>query len=153
MQILQNRRQFVAGLSAVGAGVFGPRASFAADPPPETTTIRLAYDPSICIAPGQIAEALLRAEGFIDIRYIESLADQDAIARGEIDFAMETAAWVVSQLDAGSPVTALAGLHPGCYELSRTSPSGPSAISKASGSASRTPGGAGTCCWRSWRRG
>jgi ABC-type nitrate/sulfonate/bicarbonate transport system substrate-binding protein len=72
--------------------------------------------PSICIAPGQIAEALLRAEGFIDVRYVESLADQDAIARGEIDFSMQTAAWVVAQVDGGSPVTALAGVHPGCFE-------------------------------------
>src|SRR5687767_212942 len=40
-----------------------------------------------------------------------------AVVRGEIDFASETAAWVVSQLDAGSPITAVAGVHVGCYEL------------------------------------
>jgi NitT/TauT family transport system substrate-binding protein len=41
----------------------------------------------------------------------------DAVARGEIDFDFETAAWLVSQVDAGKPITALAGVHPGCYEL------------------------------------
>jgi NitT/TauT family transport system substrate-binding protein len=30
---------------------------------------------------------------------------------------METAAWVVSNVDAGQPITALAGVHVGCYEL------------------------------------
>jgi NitT/TauT family transport system substrate-binding protein len=118
MHIMQSRRDFLATLSAAGAPwALSARASLADEGPPETTTIRLAYDPSICIAPGQIAEALLRAEGFIEIRYVESLADQAAIARSEIDFSMQTAAWVVSQVDGGSPITALAGVHPGCFEL------------------------------------
>jgi hypothetical protein len=71
--------------------------------PPETTTIRLGHDPTICVAPGRIAEALLCAEGFTDIRYMKVPSTGGAVLRGEIDFAFETAAWVVSQLDAGEP--------------------------------------------------
>ena len=73
--------------------------------------------PSICIAPQYIAEELLRAEGFTDVRYVPR-STGDAVARGEIDFDVSTPrAWIVSHLDAGEPITALAGVHSGCYEL------------------------------------
>ena len=117
MHFVQSRRDFLTSLSAASAaGALNARSVFADEGPPEITTIRIFRDPSICVAPGQIAEALLRAEGFTDIRYI-STSNIGAVARGEIDFSLETAAWVVSQVDAGEPVTALAGIHPGCYEL------------------------------------
>ena len=119
MQIIQqNRRDFLTSLSAAAAtGALGARASLADEGPPETTTIRLGHDPTICVAPGRIAEALLRAEGFTDIRYMKVPSTGGAVLRGELDFAFETAAWVVSQVDAGEPLTALAGVHVGCYEL------------------------------------
>ena len=42
MQIIQNRRHFLAGLSAAAAaGLVGCRHRLCAEPPPETTTIRL----------------------------------------------------------------------------------------------------------------
>jgi NitT/TauT family transport system substrate-binding protein len=117
MQIIQSRRDFLASLSAAGASsLLGARASLADEGPPEVTTIRVAFFPNICTAPGDIAEDLLRAEGFTDVRYVRKLT-VDAVARGEIDFDFETAAWIVSQLDAGAPIMALAGVHPGCYEL------------------------------------
>jgi NitT/TauT family transport system substrate-binding protein len=96
--------------------MFSPRDLLADEGPPEITTIRVAFFPNICTAPGDIAEDLLRAEGFTDVRYVRKLT-VDAVARGEIDFDFETAAWIVSQADAGEPITALAGVHPGCYEL------------------------------------
>jgi NitT/TauT family transport system substrate-binding protein len=69
MQLMQSRRDFLAGLSAAGAAsAFGPRAALADERPPETTAIRLLRDPNICFAPLDIAEDLLRAEGFTDIR-------------------------------------------------------------------------------------
>jgi hypothetical protein len=46
---------------------------------------------AICAAPSYIADGLLRAEGFTDIRYTPR-ASVDAVARGEIDFDLETAA-------------------------------------------------------------
>jgi NitT/TauT family transport system substrate-binding protein len=117
MHIMQSRRNFVATLSAMGAaGLLGTRTSLADEGPPETTAIRLAWYPNICIAPADIAGDLLRAEGFTDIRYVPDLP-VDAVARGDIDFDFETAAWVAYQVDTGEPITALAGVHPGCYEL------------------------------------
>lgn len=41
----------------------------------------------------------------------------DAVASGDLDFEINTASWAVSLLDAGRPITVLAGVHPGCYEL------------------------------------
>ena len=79
MSIEQSRRRFlnqlgVAGIASLGglgiAGVGGGVRSFAAEPPPEITTIRLEKDVVICIAP-QAAEELLRAEGFTNIRYVD----------------------------------------------------------------------------------
>ena len=87
---------------------------------PETTTLRLRRDPSICVAPWYIAEDLLRAEGFTDIRYVPDAAarrSRQMIARGELDFDLWNAGTVVFRLDAGVPVTVLAGVHPGCFEL------------------------------------
>jgi NitT/TauT family transport system substrate-binding protein len=117
MQILHSRRDVLAAMAAAGAaGLLDARGALAAEPPPEVTTLRLARIPAICVAPGYIADALLRAEGFTDIRYVP-IAHGNAVARGEIDFHLETAAWIVSNVDAGEPITALAGVHVGCYEL------------------------------------
>ena len=61
----------VAGVGGIaGAGLGGGARSFAAEPPPEITTIRLEKaPPTTCLAPQFVAEDLLRAEGFTDIRY------------------------------------------------------------------------------------
>jgi NitT/TauT family transport system substrate-binding protein len=114
---MQSRRDFLASTSsAVAAGLVGPRVAFANEPPPEMTTLRLPREPNICPAPQYIAEDLLRAEGFTAIRYVENTA-VDAVARGAIDFDLFAAPVVITLLDAGAPVTALAGVHSGCYEL------------------------------------
>jgi NitT/TauT family transport system substrate-binding protein len=117
MHIMQSRRDFLTTLSAAGAaGVFGTRVSLADEGPPETTTIRLARGPSICMTPIHISEDLLRTEGFTDIRYLSDFP-VDAVARGELDFDYGSAPQIVSQLGAGEPITALTGVHMGCYEL------------------------------------
>jgi NitT/TauT family transport system substrate-binding protein len=118
MQVRQNRRDFLASASlAAAAGVLGGGAPLANEPPPETTRLRLIHDPSICTAPNYIADELLRAEGFTDIRYLRTVSGGDAVARGEADFNVDTGAWIVSRLDARESITTLAGVHPGCYEL------------------------------------
>jgi NitT/TauT family transport system substrate-binding protein len=117
MPTRQDRRHFLASASlAAAAGVFGVRSSLADEGPPETTTIRLRKSSAICVAPEYISEDLLRAEGFTDIRRVLD-PPVDAVARGEIHFSLDTAPWVVSQLGAGEPITALTGVHSGCYEL------------------------------------
>jgi NitT/TauT family transport system substrate-binding protein len=120
MQILQSRRHFLASLSAAGAaGVLGGRGSLADERAPETTTVRLSKIPGICIAPQYVAEELLAAEGFTDVHYVELPAaiQHAAFARGEIDFSLHFAAPLLIPLDAGEPITVLAGVHPGCFEV------------------------------------
>jgi NitT/TauT family transport system substrate-binding protein len=114
---MHSRRDFLASLTAAGAaGVLDTRSALADEAPPETTAIRVARFPGICGAPVYTAEALLRAEGFNDVRYLPK-PPLDAVARGDTDFDFDAAPWVVAQLAAGEPITALAGIHPGCFEL------------------------------------
>jgi NitT/TauT family transport system substrate-binding protein len=121
MQIMHSRRDFLASASfAAGASVLGARASFADEAPPETTLIRLSYNTAICFAPMDVAEAFLRTEGFTDIRYVRTtggFTSPQMVARGEVDVGTSFAGSIVYHLDAGLPLTALAGLHAGCYEL------------------------------------
>jgi NitT/TauT family transport system substrate-binding protein len=116
--MMQSRRHFLASASfAAAAGALGMRGSFADDSPPEITRIRLSYLPAYaCVAPHSLAEELLRAEGFTDVRYMPQSHDH-GVARGEIDFDVNTAAWLASRMDAGESIMVLAGLHVGCYEL------------------------------------
>jgi NitT/TauT family transport system substrate-binding protein len=122
MPMIQTRRRFLTTLSAVGAAglVLAPRMLAAAEAPPETTTIRLAKTDGICIAPQYVADELLRAEGFIDIRYVdvpETTTRAEAIARGALDFSANFAAPLVVAVASGEPITFLAGVHVGCFEL------------------------------------
>jgi NitT/TauT family transport system substrate-binding protein len=121
MQVWQSRRDFLASLSAVGAtSIIGGRESHAEEGPLETTTIRLAFTTAICFAPFDVAEAFLRAEGFTDIQYVRAAGGFSApemIGRGEVDFGVSFAGTIVYHLDAGMPITAVSGLHAGCYEL------------------------------------
>ena len=122
MQIIQSRRDFLAGASlAAAASALGVRGPLADEGPPEVTTLRLSTYPNICLAPGFIADELLRAEGFTEVRRTPD-TPLDAVARREIDFEFDTAAWMVAHLDAGQPVTALSGVHSGCYELFANEP-------------------------------
>ena len=117
----QNRRHFLTSASlAATAGVLGARASFADEGPPETTTIRLAKTTTICFAPVYLLEAFLRAEGFTDLQYVTAAGGftvADRVGHGDIDIGTSFAGTVVYHLDAGLPITALGGLHVGCYEL------------------------------------
>ena len=122
MQTLKSRRRFLAGLSAAGAtGFVGSAQPAYAEPPPETTTVRLAkYFRAVCEAPKNVAEELLRAEGFTDVRYIEPPIDADTnalMASGELDFSVDFAPAYITAIDAGLPVKVLTGLHSGCLEL------------------------------------
>jgi NitT/TauT family transport system substrate-binding protein len=121
MQIRQNRRHFLASASlAAAAGVIGAGRSFADEGPPETTAIRLSFTTAICFAPLDVTEAFLRAEGFTDIQYVRAAGGFSApqmIASGDVDFGASFAGTVVYHIDAGLPITAVTGLHVGCYEL------------------------------------
>jgi NitT/TauT family transport system substrate-binding protein len=125
MHIIQSRRDFLAGLSAAGAAsMLGGRRALADEGPPETTTLRLRRDSPgsgyICYAPEYLAEELLRAEGFKEIEYVfvpPGLPTAEAFARDELDFGLFIVISAAMRLDAGVPVTMLAGVHTGCFEL------------------------------------
>ena len=116
----QTRRRFLTMLSSAGAAGFmrAPLAP-AAESPLETTTARLSKDLAICEAPLQIAEELLRAEGLTDVHYVDTSADDlsAAIADRKVDFALDFPVLFAPGIDAGKPVTVLAGVHVGCFEL------------------------------------
>ena len=117
-----SRRQFLGGLTLAGtAGLLGvhPRP-VAAEPPPETTRIRLVRVPSICLAPQFVAEELLRAEGFTEVHYVKKQGGkgiESALASGEADINMHFGAAGLIRVDAGDPLVILAGGHIGCFEL------------------------------------
>ena len=87
-------------------------SNVAAEPRLETTKIRLAKRPALCVAPLLIVEELLRADGFTDIRYADTIEPEvtAAAGSGKVDFSMAYASQFVAGLDAGDPVTSLAGV-------------------------------------------
>jgi NitT/TauT family transport system substrate-binding protein len=121
MLILQTRRRFLATLSLAGAASLPhARRPLAEEGSLETTRIRLSKVPGICIAPQYVAEELLRAEGFTDVRYVASaagVAQSEAISHGSVDFSLNFAAPLIIPMDAGAPITVIAGIHVGCFEL------------------------------------
>jgi NitT/TauT family transport system substrate-binding protein len=119
------RRELLAAVGAVGLGGAAP-AFGAGEPPPETTHIRLLRHPFdvTCLSPMWVAEELLRAEGFDDVSYVPLSPEQyvsvgvfGTVAAGGIDVAMADIFGILPALDAGKQVVALAGIHPGCFEL------------------------------------
>jgi NitT/TauT family transport system substrate-binding protein len=117
--VKQTRRRFLATLALAGAaGVLRAPGALAAEGPLETTSVRLVNDHSICIAPEYVADELLRAEGFTDIRYVEAPGSlqYDAFLRGELDFTNFLGA-SIPLIEAGAPIVVLAGINIGCFEL------------------------------------
>ena len=117
MPITQTRRRFLSIVGLTGAASVLPfRQAKAAEPPPEITTVRFSKFPAICFAPQYVADELLRSEGFADIRYMDQ-APSAAIATGAVDFSLSFAPQLAAAVDTGQAVTALSGVHLGCFEL------------------------------------
>src|SRR5207247_1960832 len=111
-----SRREFLAGLTLAGtAGFLGLHAGpVAAEPPPETTKLRLARIQSICRAPQYLTEELLRGEGFTDVHYVvkdDSAGTTRALAAGEVDITMQYIGPSIIQIDKGEPIVLLAGVQ------------------------------------------
>jgi NitT/TauT family transport system substrate-binding protein len=121
MELTQTRRRFLTTVSLAGAaGLVGARPVLAGEGGLETTTVRIANVPGICIAPQYVAEELLRAEGFTDVRYVRLAPGSNSpegIARGEVDFGLNFASVLVAGFDRGVELTVLGGVHVGCFEL------------------------------------
>ena len=119
------RRELLRGVgaAAAAAALAGRFRTADAEPPPETTRIDLLQTASMCQAPQYVAEDLLRGEGFTDVRYIKKdgqRAIADALVSGEANINMHFSGPLILRLDTGAPITILAGVHPGCYELFAT---------------------------------
>jgi NitT/TauT family transport system substrate-binding protein len=119
-----NRRDLLsAGACAASTALFWSVAAQlraeGSNPPPETTTIRLAKSPSICIAPQYVVSDLLNAEGFTNVVYVETdgVAYSKKLGKGDLDFTLDFSGPQLLEIDRGTGVTLLAGIHVGCFEL------------------------------------
>jgi NitT/TauT family transport system substrate-binding protein len=119
MAMIQTRRRFLTMTALAAATGILPPGARADEPALETTTVRLGKLPAICFAPQYVCEALLRAEGFADIRYVDTTyqTQQEELGRGKFDFQSNLAHDHVLAIDRGLPITVVTGVHAGCYEL------------------------------------
>jgi len=124
MLVTHSRRQFLSMFSLASAASFVRVAAPLAGEPLETTIVRLAYDGTIC-SPLLVAEELLATEGFAevrfvnmaDVRFVNTIGAPRALANAGLDFKL-IAPWDLATLvDGGEPLTALGGIHIGCFEL------------------------------------
>ncbi len=118
-----NRREFLGGVSAIGAGLAGLYPTYSwAEPPPETTTLSIVFDPNIpilCYGPQYVAKQLLHLEGFTDIRYaaMKETSDAKSVSSGEADISTTWAGDFVMAADRRESIVALSGMHIGCTEV------------------------------------
>ena len=80
----------------------------------------IARGPSLCIMPQYVVDELLADEGITRVDYIVTDSGpllSQAIASGQLDFAMTFSGPLVLELDRGKRITMLAGVHVGCFEL------------------------------------
>jgi NitT/TauT family transport system substrate-binding protein len=119
----RGRRRFLAGASSLGAcSLLAHPLRASAEPPPETTRLRIFEGPVTCIAPQLIAQELLHAEGFTDVRYVNYPRDSqlwppEDLVSGEVDISLSFVPSDLTHIDAGAPVVVLAGSHNGCVEV------------------------------------
>jgi NitT/TauT family transport system substrate-binding protein len=120
-----SRREILGRLALAGtAGLLGlcPKP-ITAEPPLETTRVRLHKMAGICIAPQYVAEELLSLEGFTEVQYVEIELTEltrgiyRLLASGAVDIGMAFAPPFIIQVDAGAPIVILGGVHVGCFEL------------------------------------
>ena len=120
MSQVLTRRSFLTMAGLAGAAdLLSPRCGWADEPALETTTVRLGRYSSICFAPQYVCEALLRAEGFTDVSYVNTTvqAVSEDLGHGKFDFQSNVPAAHIVAIDHGLPITAVTGVHAGCYEL------------------------------------
>ena len=116
------RREFIR-TTAVGAAVGSSMTrpwSILAEPPPETTTVRIVDVGAGCQAPQMVADDLLKADGFTAVEYVKIKAGSignKTISEGGADFYRNDALNCVLAANGGMALVVLAGVHTGCFEL------------------------------------
>jgi NitT/TauT family transport system substrate-binding protein len=73
--------------------------------------------PVTCLAPHYVAEEILHAEGFTDVRFVKGSASTDVLTSGEVDISLSFIPLDVRRIAAGAPIVVLAGSHIGCVEV------------------------------------
>ena len=115
------RRRFLGATAAVGAAsVLSLPLRASADPPPETTKIRLGRASFICYAPQYLAEEFLRLEGFTEVEFVSLPPDytyHKMVAEGGVDLAIFGVTSAIAAIDTGMPIVMISGVHVGCWEL------------------------------------
>ena len=119
---MTSRRLFLRSVTTVGVGgLLGMRpTSTAAEPPPEISTLRLVQFPSGCQGPLNVAEELLRGEGFTDIQYVrndDTASGSKMIQARGADLNFQFSAPFITEIDRGAELVTLGGVHPGCFVL------------------------------------
>ncbi len=117
-----SRREFMKKAAFTGAAAYLglDYKTAAAEPPPETTTIRLSQMKPACWAPQYMAEELLHQEGFTDVQYVKrakGMTVNEHLASGEVDLSVAFSARHLSNLELGDIGVVISGLHVGCYYL------------------------------------
>jgi NitT/TauT family transport system substrate-binding protein len=115
-----SRREFLSTVALAGSALSGlPSEVEPAEPPPETTRIRLVHARSICRAPQFAAEEFLRAEGFAEVQYVRrpDRVSGQALGSGEADITMQFVGPSILQINESEPIVFLGGVLVGCFEL------------------------------------
>src|SRR5687767_12795272 len=103
--MMPTRRDFIAAASSLGAaGFLGIRPTLAEQVLPESTSVRFAKIPGICVAPQYVVDELLRAEGIPSVSYVAVGAGEPgalAVSRGEIDFSLNFVSSLLALMDRG----------------------------------------------------
>ena len=106
-----SRREFLARRRLPEAGTLSRIANsdaFAAEPPPETTRIRLAYHSrSLCHAPLYVAKIPCVARGSPMCSMSRPTAVEKALASGEVDIVTHFCGPLAAQVDNGDPIVIL----------------------------------------------
>ncbi len=89
-------------------------------PPPEITTVRF-VSPAPCDPPTALAKEFLLEEGFTDIQYVRvPVTTTEWLTADKADFHSGYGNLIAANVDAGLRMVALAGIHPGCFEVFAT---------------------------------
>ena len=155
MQIIQSRRDFLASaVSGRGCGrPWRPAIARRRGPPEIDHAPAGRYPRHLRRAWYRSPRTLLRAEGFTDIRYVPHPPAATSWPAARSTSTSRPQRGSPLNVDAGEPITALAGVHPGCFELFAHEPI--RTISDLKGKRVGIPrrsDPAGTCSSRSWRR-
>src|SRR5215475_14103953 len=98
-----DRRRFLRTLGyAAGSALFGVGGRAAAEPPLETTRVRLIKGPGLCNAALYMAEEVMRLDGFTEVEYLpdeEELGTSKLVATGEADISMSFAAPLLIRIE------------------------------------------------------